>query len=123
VPGATGNTLRFELLLDGEGGGDVLCGLFTRSGWPWKPVDYDRVPASGGAVTCEFAGLAPGQYAMAAFHDRNGNGDLDRSWLGFPKEHWALSQGVRPDLPIPPQFDEVAFDYRGGLQTLHAQLK
>jgi uncharacterized protein (DUF2141 family) len=118
----TGNVLRFELSLDGEGG-DVLCGLFTQSGWPWQPAEYDRVPASEASVACEFAGLAPGRYAMATFHDQNGNRDLDRSWLGFPKEDWALSQGVRPDVPIPPKFDQVAFDYPGGVQTLRAHLK
>jgi uncharacterized protein (DUF2141 family) len=30
--------------------------------------------------------VKPGAYSIAVFHDRNGNGKLDRSFIGLPGE-------------------------------------
>jgi uncharacterized protein (DUF2141 family) len=116
--------LRFRVALP-EGspsGGDVYCGLFDEAGWPWKPSAYDIREAKGSDVICEFRKLTPGEYAIAAFFDRNGNRELDRNWLGMPKEPWVLSQNVRPGLPLPPAFAEVSFHFGGGVQEFDAEL-
>jgi uncharacterized protein (DUF2141 family) len=36
-----------------------------------------------------------GEYAVAAFQDRNGNGELDRGFLGAPKEPYGFSNDAR----------------------------
>jgi uncharacterized protein (DUF2141 family) len=103
--------------------GDVYCGLFDRSGWPWEPMDFEARAATAQSVTCEFDGLAPGKYALGAFLDENANRDLDRNWLGMPKEPWVLSGNVRLTLPVPPAFGDVSFDYPGGTVVIKAELK
>ncbi|MYE01735.1 MAG: DUF2141 domain-containing protein, partial [Alphaproteobacteria bacterium] len=42
-----------------------------------------------------FAGLAPGEYAIAAFHDEDRDGDLDTNLLGMPTEGYGFSNEAR----------------------------
>jgi len=101
--------------------GQVICTLYDLP--DAFPSDSNR--AIGHAVVairdrsaeCDFAGIAPGKYALVAFHDENANGEFDRNWLGMPKEGYAFSNNVRPVL-APPSFKAAAFDYAGGDQWL-----
>ena len=49
-----------------------------------------RVPAQRGAVTV-CMDVAPGTYAVAAYHDEDGDRDLGQKWNKMPKEPFALS--------------------------------
>jgi uncharacterized protein (DUF2141 family) len=101
--------------------GQVICTLWNS---PLAfPTDSSRalgqiaVPIKDNAAVCNFGGLAPGKYALVAFHDENSNGKFDRNWLGLPKEGYAFSNNVRPVFS-PPSFRAAAFDYGGGDQWL-----
>lgn len=63
------------------------------------------VPA-GGAVP-EFADLPSGDYAVALFHDENGNGRLDRV-VGIPIEGVGFSNNPRLTFG-PPRFTDARF--------------
>lgn len=67
------------------------------------------VPRSGPVVTLTFRGLAPGRYAVAAFHDTDGNGDLSLWPIGLPREAYGFSNDARGRFG-PPPFAEAAFD-------------
>ncbi|MEM6294913.1 MAG: DUF2141 domain-containing protein [Myxococcota bacterium] len=41
---------------------------------------------SGGSTSLQFRGVQPGTYAVVVFHDENGNGKMDKNFVGFPKE-------------------------------------
>ena len=69
------------------------------------------VPARKGAVRYEFKDVPDGDYAVAVFHDANGNGKLDRS-LGIPREGFAFSQNP-PLRPRAPTFKECRFTLKG----------
>lgn len=56
------------------------------------PLQTRRLPAGGGAAT-DFTGLAAGRYAVLAFHDVNGNGELDQNFMGIPREPLGFSNG------------------------------
>jgi uncharacterized protein (DUF2141 family) len=72
----------------------------------------DRVvPASSPLAT--FAGIGPGTYAIAVFHDENGNDEFDQGLLGIPREGYAFSMGARALLG-PPAFDDAAFVVEAG---------
>ena len=58
-------------------------------------------------LTVRFNNLPPGQYAVAAFQDSNGNGKLDKNFLGIPKEPYGFSQEARGSMG-PPPFAEAA---------------
>lgn len=49
------------------------------------------VRAEAPVLTVVFPGLRPGTYAIAAFHDENGNGDFDQGFFGIPLEDYAFS--------------------------------
>ena len=53
-------------------------------------------------------GLPAGDYALLAYHDENGNGELDFRPLGIPKEPIAVSNGAKRLLG-PPRFDSAKF--------------
>ena len=69
------------------------------------------VAARKGAVRYEFRDVPDGDYALAVFHDANGNGKLDRS-LGIPREDFAFSQNP-PMRPRAPTFKECRFTVKG----------
>jgi uncharacterized protein (DUF2141 family) len=76
------------------------------------------VKAAKGAVDYRFQGVKPGTYAIAAFHDANGNGKLDKM-MGVPKEGFAFSRNP-PIRPRAPTFKEAHFTVEGqGEQSLH----
>jgi uncharacterized protein (DUF2141 family) len=74
------------------------------------------VPARQGEVEAVFNGLSPGRYALALFHDEDGDDEFDRGFLGIPKEGYGFSNDARPFLG--PQFPcgwstEARSDARG----------
>jgi uncharacterized protein (DUF2141 family) len=56
----------------------------------------------------DFKIKSPGAYAVAAFHDRNANGDLDVVVI-IPREPYGFSNDAR-SLFGPPKFKKAAFD-------------
>jgi len=58
-------------------------------------------------LTVHFKDLPPGQYAAVAFQDFNGNGTLDKNFLGIPKEPYGFSNGARGSTG-PPKFAQAA---------------
>jgi len=70
-----------------------------------------------GQAVCVFGDVAPGNYAIAVFHDNNGNGKLDRNFIGMPKEGVGASNGAVGKFG-PPKFDDARFSYKGGQQRL-----
>ncbi len=65
-------------------------------------------PAHEGIVTLQIEDLPIGEYALAVFHDENGNGKLDTNWLGIPKEKVAFSRAKMKTFG-PPKYKECAF--------------
>ena len=57
-------------------------------------------------------GLEPGRYAIKVFHDRDGDGELDKGAFGIPSEPYGFSNDARGRLG-PPNFEDAAFAYEG----------
>jgi len=69
--------------------GQVLCSLYSsRDGFPEQSqkalARAIRTIAPRQAV-CDFSAIAPGSYAVSAFHDENSNGKVDTNFMGFAK--------------------------------------
>lgn len=45
--------------------------------------------------------LPPGEYAMAVFQDLNDNGELDKTFIGYPKEPFGFSRNFVPKFSAP----------------------
>ena len=72
-----------------------------------------RVPVQG-AVTRDCLALpAPGTYAVAIYHDEDGDHDFDRNFIGLPAEGYGFSND--PDTLFSlPSFSDVTFDAAPG---------
>ncbi len=57
----------------------------------------------------ELPHLPSGKYAVAIFHDRNDNGELDRNLIGIPKEPYAFSREPSSKWRAP-DWGEIAVD-------------
>ena len=64
-------------------------------------------PAASGTVRVIFADVAPGAYAVAAFHDADADGELAQNFLGMPTEGYGFSNGAVGFMG-PPSFSDAA---------------
>jgi uncharacterized protein (DUF2141 family) len=78
---------------------------FLRSG---KRLARARVAAARGVVMLELVAPRAGRYAIAVYHDENGNHKFDRAFTGLPTEGYGLSNNPRIWLR-PPHLTEAAF--------------
>jgi uncharacterized protein (DUF2141 family) len=89
--------------------GRVGCSVYdSAEGFPSesaKAIQRHWVEIAGSSVVCEFTGLRPGTYAVAVFHDENGNGKLDKGLFGKPTEGWGTSNNVQHSFSAP-SFEE-----------------
>ena len=67
---------------------------------------------NGPSQTMVIEGLSPGTYALAAYHDENGNGNFDRTWIGLPDEGLGFSNGAWITILGAPSFDSAAIELR-----------
>lgn len=94
--------------------GNVYCALWNGpEGYPTErrlAVGRARdVRLRGQRGRCVFEGVEPGaQYAVAAFHDENGNDDLDRGVFGIPTEGTGASNDARGFMG-PPRWEHARF--------------
>jgi uncharacterized protein (DUF2141 family) len=97
--------------------GTVHASLYASAdGFPTRPAKALRqadAPISGGAARIVFPGLPPGGYAVAAYHDENGNGKLDTGFLGIPTEGLGASNDAKGFMG-PPGFDDARVEVRAG---------
>jgi uncharacterized protein (DUF2141 family) len=91
--------------------GGIYVGLYATPSKFLNGTQVDamkKVKASTGTITVAFDNLAPGTYAVGAYHDENNNDHLDTSFIGLPTEGYALSNGVRA-VTSKPTFHQAAF--------------
>ena len=68
-----------------------------------------RIPLAGAtAAEACFALSAPGDYAVAVYHDENNDRDFNRNALGLPSEGYGFSNDAPTALGLP-DFDAVRF--------------
>lgn len=103
---AAGQSLAAEIIVDirntGEAQGRVYVALCGERNFMRGQCDYEVARrATSGATVVSFAGVLPGDYAIAAFYDLNGNQKLDKNLLGAPKEPVAVSNNVSAKWAVP----------------------
>ena len=65
-----------------------------------KPTAKTSV-AAGPGVEVVFDAIAPGDYAVSAFHDENGNGRIDTNFIGIPRESLGVSNNPKLGMGAP----------------------
>jgi uncharacterized protein (DUF2141 family) len=91
--------------------GALRVALYDRDGG--FPGGWERarrqveVPMRAPADTVVLRDVPAGDWAVALHHDENGNGRMDETFYGAPKEGWGASRDPRPRLRAP-RFAEAA---------------
>lgn len=107
LPGAEAATLIVAIDGAKPGGGPLTVLLFDRAaGFPKESNASARHVLPAGQTTLTVDGLKPGQYAVMAYHDEDGNGELNRFLGMIPKEGWGLSNN--PKVSGKPAFKDAA---------------
>lgn len=74
------------------------------------------IPAVGETVSTTFKGLAPGRYAIKAFHDVNGDGKMGANPFGMPTEPFAFSNNAHGNMG-PAKWADAGFEVKAGANT------
>jgi uncharacterized protein (DUF2141 family) len=114
IPSAPAETFTLTVVVTGasQDGGRIGAALFASAeGFLKDDHAAQRFvrPRTAPVDSFVFHGLTAGTYAIAAFHDANGNGKIDKNLFGAPKESWGTSGEVRPKLRAP-RFDEAGVE-------------
>ena len=103
--------------------GTLNCRLFTKAAdFPdGEGIVTSRVPITGPNTSCSFSNVEPGTYAIAVVHDENGNGKLDKNFVGVPSEGYGVSNNKTYALSAP-KWDESTFKL-GATESKALQVK
>lgn len=100
--------------------GDICYAVYTNES---SFLKFDQVFKSGsqkavqGETNIQIMDLPEGSYAVAIFHDENGNQHLDTNMIGVPKEEIAFSKG-KMKIFGPPKFNECAFTLNTNMEMI-----
>jgi len=118
---------RIEVCIDNvrSTNGIVGVALFNaKKGFPDKntmAIEGLSVPA-GKRCEVVFENVPFGTYAVSVLHDENGNGKMDKGFLGIPKEGFGTSNN--PEIKMgPPTFSDSSFDLENTRLTLNISMK
>lgn len=107
------NTASLTIDVSGvkERKGKLQMGLFNSAeGFPddAKPYRAEVLNITeSNALQVVFKDLPPGDYSVAVYHDKNGNGKLDKNLLGIPVEDYGFSNDTRSTRLSAPSFDDT----------------
>ena len=110
---------RVEITLTGfpSAEGRALVALFlSADGWPdgeGSPFATAVATISDGRAAAVFDNVPAGPFAVSAYHDTDGNHELDTGMLGIPSEAYGFSAGARNTFG-PPAFDEARLELAAG---------
>jgi uncharacterized protein (DUF2141 family) len=80
-----------------------------------KVYKFGSEKAVKGKTAFNITDLPEGDYAIAIFHDANGNKNLDTNMLGIPKEQIAFSKG-KMKMFGPPKYKECVFTVNSNME-------
>jgi len=71
------------------------------------------VPARAGETVVALRDIPPGTWAVLAYQDENENSQLDRNFIGIPRENYGFSRDAAGRFG-PPGFDDAAIEVKEG---------
>jgi uncharacterized protein (DUF2141 family) len=91
---------------------NVVVGLFDSAATFPKTVTHGVMAAAAGRdasgrVTLVLRDLAPGTYAVSAYHDLDANGQLNNNLMGLPVEPYGFANNARGNFG-PPSFQAAS---------------
>ncbi len=106
--------------------GLVMVALFSSSkGFPYETsyaIQKIKGTALNGTVQMSFKSIPNGTYAIALFHDTNGDGKLNTNFMGIPKEGYGVSNNAYNTFSAP-DFKSSSFTHSSAHTELNIQMK
>jgi uncharacterized protein (DUF2141 family) len=98
--------------------GVIRVGLYQEDGFPEADAASKGalVAAKPGTVSTKLTKIAPGTYAVAAYHDENANGEIDTGVFGAPTEGVGFSRDATGTFG-PPDFSDAAVEVTEAPET------
>jgi uncharacterized protein (DUF2141 family) len=94
--------------------GEVMLALFASSkGFPYETsyaIQKIKGNTLNGSLELSFSNIPPGTYAIALFHDTNGDGKLNTNFMGIPKEGYGVSNNTYNTFSAP-GYKESSFSH------------
>jgi uncharacterized protein (DUF2141 family) len=90
---------------------------------PSKAIQQRSVEVDPNTMSAQvtFKDLPQGSFAASVLHDENGNGKMDKNFVGMPKEGYGASNNPSKKRRAP-TFDEAKFSLNASEQTIEISL-
>jgi uncharacterized protein (DUF2141 family) len=90
---------------------------------PSKAVRQQSIDIDPNTMSAQltFRDLPQGTFAVSVLHDENGNGKMDKNFVGMPKEGYGASNNPKKKKRAP-TFDEAKFSLNSSEQTIEITL-
>ncbi len=106
--------------------GQLLIAVFNQKrGFPGKPekaIKKQVAKITKKTVKFDLKDLKPGEYAIVIVHDENLNNEMDKSFIGIPREGFGTSNNVLNKFG-PPRYSKARFEYKGGQHSLTIKME
>jgi uncharacterized protein (DUF2141 family) len=88
-----------------------MVGVFNnKNNFPDDYFQGQRIRVTNGTMIVAFNNLPVGTYAVSVYQDANGNEQLDKNFLGIPKERYGFSNNS--DRPV---YERCLFDFNNDM--------
>lgn len=87
--------------------GKVSFALYDKASFMKQPLQSKNGKIVNGKSTVTFENVAPGDYAIICFHDKNDNDTMDFETNGMPLEDYGATNNVMNFGP--PRYDDAKF--------------
>ena len=104
--------------------GQVKIAVFN-SAEKWlgeQPVYSATINVDSQAVVWKISDVPFGDYGVAVFHDENGNGKMDKNFLGIPLEPYGFSNNERVIFG-PPKWEKSKFTVKSSTTDVSIEVK
>jgi uncharacterized protein (DUF2141 family) len=107
--GAIAATVEVHVTAVTGGKGTVNVAVCDREHFLKQCAYTASVPAKEGENVIAVHGVPKGTWAVLVYQDENGNGQLDRNFIGIPKENYGFSRDAAGKFG-PPSFQDAAIE-------------
>jgi uncharacterized protein (DUF2141 family) len=102
-------TIRVENIEPDKG--YLMVGVFNnKSNFPDNYFQGQRIKVTSGTMIVAFNNLPTGTYAVSVYQDTNENEQLDKNFLGIPKEGYGFSNNSNR-----PVYERCLFDFNNDM--------
>jgi uncharacterized protein (DUF2141 family) len=113
-------TLDVQISNVRKNSGKIVVEIYnTESSWLKSPFRKTVLPTNEATKTVSFE-VPPGKYAISVYQDVNENGELDRTFIGIPKEPVGFGNNYKPFGK--PKFESAAIEYKAAAKPQEIKL-